>query len=154
LSGVGCPALGELPVMPTTGAIATAPEAYASPFSHAEEQASPGDYRVRLGRSGVLAELTATDRTGWQRFTYPAGAARGNVLFDAGRANQRVFAAQIRVVGDRRLEGAIEAGGFCGTSERHTVYFAARFDRPFAAFGTWRGAAATPGVRAAAGDGP
>ncbi|GAA0799279.1 GH92 family glycosyl hydrolase [Spirilliplanes yamanashiensis] len=153
LSGVGCPVLGELPVMPTTGAVTSSDHnAYRSAYSHADEEAEPGYYRVGLARYGVGAELTATARTGWQRYTFPA-TDRANVLFNTGKANQSVFDSEIHVVGDRTLEGRITAGNFCAGRDRHTVYFSASFDRPFAAFGSWRGGTLTPGARDAAGGG-
>jgi putative alpha-1,2-mannosidase len=91
LSGVGCGVVGELPLMPTTGAVtSTDPGVYRSSYSHADEQASPGYYRVGLSTYDTTAELTATARTGWQRYTFPATGA-ANVLFNTGKANQSVF---------------------------------------------------------------
>ena len=139
LSGVGCGVAGELPVMPTTGAVTSVdPNTYKSAYSHADEQASPGYYRVGLSTYGISAELTATARTGWQRYAFPATGA-ANVLFNTGQANQNVFDSEVHVVGDRTVEGRVHAGGFCAGKDDHTVYFSASFDRPFASFGTWRG---------------
>ncbi|RZQ59464.1 GH92 family glycosyl hydrolase [Amycolatopsis suaedae] len=153
LSGVGCGVMGELPVMPTTGPVTTADhEAYKSTYSHDDEEAEPGYYRVGLKRYGVGAELTATQRTGWQRYTFPA-IGQANVLFNTGKANQKVHDSEIHVVGDRTIEGRVRAGGFCAGKDEHTVYFSATFDRPFTATGTWRGATLTPGGRDAAGTG-
>src|SRR4051794_36737849 len=91
LSGVGCGVAGELPMLPTTGAVSTSdPNSYSSPYSHDDEEASPGYYRVGLSRYQTRAELTATPRTGWQRYTFPATGA-ANVLFNTGKANQSVF---------------------------------------------------------------
>ncbi len=153
LSGVGCEVAGELPIMPTTGAVSSVdPNVYRSPYSHADEEASPGYYRVGLSKYGVQAELTATERTGWQRYTFPSTSA-ANVLFNTGKANQRVFDSEVHVVGDRTLEGRVRAGNFCAGKDDHTVYFSASFDRPFASFGTWRGDTTTAGSRDAAGTG-
>ena len=153
LSGVGCPVVGELPVMPTTGAVTSSDHtAYRSAYSHADEEAEPGYYRVGLTRYGIGAELTATERTGWQRYAFPA-TDRANVLFNTGKANQNVFDSEIHVVGDRTVEGRIQAGTFCAGRDRHTVYFSATFDRPFAAYGSWRGGTLSPGSRDAAGSG-
>ncbi|GAA1256224.1 GH92 family glycosyl hydrolase [Streptomyces javensis] len=153
LSGVGCGVAGELPIMPTTGAVSDVdPEHYRSTYSHDDEEATPGYYRVGLKSYGIDAELTATQRTGWQRYTFPATGA-ANVLFNTGKANQKVFGSEIRVVGDRTVEGRVEAGNFCAGKDRHTVYFTATFDRPFASYGTWRGTTPTPGSREAAGEG-
>jgi predicted alpha-1,2-mannosidase len=153
LSGVGCGVAGELPIMPTTGAITSVdPNTYKSQFSHADEQATPGYYRVGLSRYQVNAELTATARTGWQRYTFPSTTS-ANVLFNTGRANQGVFDSEIHVVGDRTIEGRVHAGGFCAGKDDHTVFFSAVFDRPFAKFGTWRGSTQTADSRDAAGTG-
>src|SRR4051794_27123001 len=137
LSGVGCGVAGELPIMPTTGAVSSAdPNVYRSAYSHTDEQASPGYYRVGLSTYGVNAELTAGARTGWQRYTFPATGA-ANVLFNTGKANQNVFDSEVHVVGDRTVEGRVRAGNFCAGKDDHTVYFTASFDRPFASYGTW-----------------
>jgi predicted alpha-1,2-mannosidase len=145
LSGVGCGVLGELPIMPTTGAVTTTDQnSYRSQFSHAEEQAEPGYYQVRLARYDIDVELTATARSGWQRYTFPE-TGQANVLFNTARANMGVQASHVEVVGDDTVEGWVAAGGFCAGRDRHRIYFSARFDRPFAAHGTWKDAAITPG---------
>jgi len=150
---VGCEVVGELPVMPTTGAVTTVDHnRYAAQFSHADEEARPGYYRVRLAGYGVEAELTATKRSGWQRYTFPA-TEQANVLFNTGKAQQRVFDSEIHVLDDTTLAGRVHSGNFCAGQDRHTVYFVAQFDWPFAAFGTWRGSTLMPGSRDAAGAG-
>ncbi|MGX1507162.1 UNVERIFIED_CONTAM: putative alpha-1,2-mannosidase [Streptomyces graminofaciens] len=153
LSGVGCSVAGELPLMPTTGPVDTVdPSRYRSAYSHDDEKAEPGYYRVGLKTYGIDAELTATPRTGWQRYTFPA-TGEANVLFNTGKANQRVYDSEVHVVGDRTVEGRVEAGNFCAGKDRHTVHFTATFDRPFASHGTWRGDTRTPGGRDAKGEG-
>ncbi len=153
LSGVGCGVMGELPVMPTVGSVDNVDiNAYKSEFSHSDEAAQPGYYRVGLSRYGVNAEVTATQRTGWQRYTFPASGA-ANVLFNTGKSNQTVLDSEIHVVGDRTIEGRVRNGRFCAGKDEHTVYFTATFDRPFASFGAWRGSVPTPNVRDAAGTG-
>ena len=147
LSGVGCGVVGELPIMPTTGAVMTvSTSAYASPYSHDDETATPGYYRVGLSRYGIDAELTATDRTGWQRYTFPAGQ-QANVLFNTGKANMNVLDSEVHVVGDSTIEGRVHDGGFCAGHDQHTVYFTASFSEPFAGFGTWSRSTLTPGSR-------
>ncbi|MFD8809657.1 glycoside hydrolase family 92 protein, partial [Streptomyces sp. NPDC059597] len=72
LSGVGCKIGGDLPVLPTTGDVTTTDYArYAAGFRHADEEASPGYYRVGLD-TGIVAQQTATPRTGVPRYTVPA----------------------------------------------------------------------------------
>jgi predicted alpha-1,2-mannosidase len=153
LSGVGCEVMGELPVMPTSGAVSQVRhDQYGSPFSHARETARPGYYQVHLDRYDVDTELTATTRTGWQRHTFH-GPDAANLMFNTGKAQQRVFDSEISIVGDRRLEGRIHAGNFCAGLDRHTLYFSAEFDRPFTAYGTWKGDTLTPGSRTSANTG-
>ncbi|MFF0066117.1 GH92 family glycosyl hydrolase [Streptomyces sp. NPDC005279] len=153
LSGVGCGVAGELPIMPTTGAVDRVdPDDYRSAYSHDDEKAEPGYYRVNLKSYGINAELTATRRTGWQRYTFPSTGA-ANVLFNTGKANQKVYDSEVHVIGDRTVEGRVHAGNFCAGKDDHTVYFTATFDRPFEARGTWRGSTPEPGGRDAAGEG-
>src|SRR6202042_659123 len=60
LSGPGCRAAGDIPVLPTVGAVDVSAT---DSFSHAAEAASAGYYRVALD-NGVTVQLTATTRTG------------------------------------------------------------------------------------------
>ncbi len=147
LSGVGCGVEGELPIMPTTGAVSSVVAIqYASPFSHSDEQAGPGYYQVGLSRYGVRAELTATDRTGWQRYTFPPGQQQ-NILFNTGQANMTVIDSTVHIVGDHTIEGLVHDGGFCAGHDEHTMFFSANFDRPIDSFGTWSGSTAHPDSR-------
>ncbi|NED85941.1 glycoside hydrolase family 92 protein, partial [Streptomyces sp. SID11233] len=69
-----------LPMMPTTGAVSsTDPAQYASPFSHANETTGPDYYQTKLDKYDVTAALTATARTGWQKYTFPR-TSQANVL--------------------------------------------------------------------------
>lgn len=79
LSGTGCGDLLDFLVMPGTGPVKLTPgsrenpsEGYRSRFSHADEHSEPGYYSVLLQDPGVKAELTATERTGLHRYTFPA----------------------------------------------------------------------------------
>ncbi|HEY3477444.1 MAG TPA: GH92 family glycosyl hydrolase, partial [Streptomyces sp.] len=146
LSGVGCGLGGDLPVLPTTGAVSATDDArYAARFSHADESASPGYYKVTLG-TGITAELSATDRTGWQRYTFPA-TDQANVLLNSGQALHQVTSSTVRVLDDRTVVTAITGRGFCQDTRPYTVYTATRFDRPFLSYGTWSGNTVTAGSR-------
>jgi putative alpha-1,2-mannosidase len=86
-NGTGHSDLGDLLMMPTTGELqldpgtATDPQSgYRSRFSHGEETAVPGAYTVRLLDHGITAELTATERVGVHRYTFPASDAAHLVL--------------------------------------------------------------------------
>src|SRR4051812_49781709 len=69
-SGAGVHIGGELPTMPTTGAVTSSdPTDWSSPYDHARETAEPGYYAVTLDRSRIRAELTATTRVAVERYT-------------------------------------------------------------------------------------
>jgi predicted alpha-1,2-mannosidase len=127
LSGPGCRAAGDIPILPTVGAAATSASAS---FSHAGESASAGFYRVAL-RDGVTVELTATTRTGMARIRFPAGAHASLILRLAG--SQRYDSAtSFAVLSSTEVQGSATTGNFCGTGSSYTVYFDMQFSRPFA----------------------
>ncbi|MEU6574910.1 GH92 family glycosyl hydrolase [Streptomyces sp. NPDC046805] len=146
LSGVGCRIGGDLPVLPTTGDVTETDYAkYAAGFRHDDEQASPGYYRVRLS-SGIDTELTATARTGVQRYTFPA-TDKANVLLNAHQALHKAVDSTAEILDDHTVRTTITGHGFCRDTLPYTVHTITRFDRPFTAYGSWDGAAVTPGSR-------
>jgi predicted alpha-1,2-mannosidase len=148
LSGVGCALGGDLPVLPTTGDVTRTDYAqYQAEFSHDTEQASPGYYKVGL-KTGIDAELTATARTGVQRYTFPA-TDKANVLINAGQSLHKRVSTKVEILDNRTVRTAITGSGFCRATEPYTVYTITRFDRPFTTSGTWNGATVTEGSKAA-----
>ncbi|WP_320780557.1 GH92 family glycosyl hydrolase [Streptomyces sp. CRN 30] len=146
LSGVGCGLGGDLPVLPTTGDVTeTDYTEYAAGFSHDDESASPGYYRVGLD-SGIEAELTATARTGVQRYTFPA-TDKANVLLNAGQSLHRTVATKVEILDSRTVRTSITGSGFCQDTEPYTVHTLTRFDRPFTAYGTWEDSTVTAGAK-------
>jgi len=149
--------------MPTVGPIvSTDPMRYASTWNHATEVAQPGYYAVTLDSYATRAELTSTERAAMERFTFPS-TGQANVLLAAsqsiysglhpfsisGYSTIPTHPARVTIVGDRTLQGwaqSLEPG-----LASYRVYFTARFDRPFSAFGTWSGKAVHPGSRTTTG---
>jgi predicted alpha-1,2-mannosidase len=121
-------------------------------FSHRSESGAPGFYAVELQpkRGGPIGvALTATTRTGFGRFTFPASP-HASVLIDAGGSAQPDDEAAVQVdPGDHEISGSARSGLFCGQRSRYKVYFAARFGRPFAASGTWTEGNLEPGSEVA-----
>ncbi|MEV5987433.1 GH92 family glycosyl hydrolase [Streptomyces sp. NPDC052051] len=153
LSGVGCPIGGDLPVLPTTGDVTeTDYTKYAAGFSHAHEQASPGFYRVGLD-SGIEAQLTATERAGVQRYTFPA-TDKANVLLNTGQSLHRNVSSTVEILDDHTVRTKITGSGFCRSTRPYTVYTLTRFDRPFTAHGTWYQDSITRGATRSSGPGP
>jgi predicted alpha-1,2-mannosidase len=156
LSGAGCSALSDIPLLPTTAGVDRSPSPrasydvdprYVAKYTHKGEVARPGDYRVTLnpGRRAIATELTATERAGALRIAFPRGVRRGSVLVNAGGSAMGNLLSDVRVdPGRREITGTIRSGGFCYAANRYTLHFVARFDRAFAASGTWsRGKLAT-----------
>ncbi|MDX3432002.1 GH92 family glycosyl hydrolase [Streptomyces sp. ME01-18a] len=144
ISGVGCGLGGDLPVLPTTGDItSTDNAAYAAEFSHDDEKAGPGTYEVGL-KTGIKAELSATERTGVQRYTFPA-TDKANVLVNAGQSLHKTLNTEVEILDQRTVRTAITGSGFCQDTKPYTVYTITRFDRPFTTSGTWKGDKVTEG---------
>ena len=140
LSGPGCGADGDFPILPTVGSVGADPAAATEPFDHADEHAAPGRYQVTLdpGTSGAIgASLAATTRTGIGTFTYPPASA-ANMLFKIGDAQSGNTAADIAVTGDDEVSGDETAGQFCGAPSTYPIHFVAKFSRPFASYGSWQ----------------
>ena len=146
MSGVGCADYGDVFMTASTGPVQPAETAYRSPFSHASEAASPGYYRVKLEKPGVLVELTAATRCGSARFTFPAGQA-GNFLLPISHTLVTTNAAHALIPNNREIEGSVTSQGFCGGGTPYTVYYVIQFDRPFSHSGTWMNDVVTAGSR-------
>jgi predicted alpha-1,2-mannosidase len=162
LSGAGCAVYGDFPFVPTTEALIGSPAPQPGPglagqfepgFSHRSESGAPGYYSVQLHpkRGGPIGvALTATTRTGFGRFTFPASP-HASVLIDAGGSAQPDDEASVQVdPAAQEISGSASSGLFCGQRPRYKIYFAARFARPFAASGTWTEGKLEPGSESAA----
>ncbi|MBA2396333.1 MAG: glycoside hydrolase family 92 protein [Ktedonobacteraceae bacterium] len=146
LNGAGCSTYSDIPFMPYVGSVtdspATNPSLYYSTFSHANETAYAGHYKVKLD-NGVTTELTATQRSGAGRFTYPQGQTASMLVNVSGSING-VNDAQVDI-GRDTISGWASSGFFCGASDVYRVYFWAQFSQPFATTGTWHNNIVTPG---------
>ncbi len=163
LMGTGCAgASGDIPFMPYVGQVTSSPaedlgaEIYGSTFSHDNETAKAGYYKVKLD-NGVTAELTATLRTGSGQFTYPADKP-AVMLVRTANSETGSTDAHIKIdAATRTISGSVTSGNFCGyigTTDRrsyYTLYFVAHFDAPFVSTGTWQDTAVRPGTTSASG---
>lgn len=156
LSGAGCTALEDFPILPFAGAVTvspfTDPDRYESRFSHQRESASPGYYEVTLS-DGVEVQLTVTDRTGIGRFTFPRGVTP-SILVDPEASQGGFSSGELSVTGDDSFSGSAVAGDFCQLPGNYTVHFAATFESPFRQVGTWESGDLSPGSRQSDGSAP
>lgn len=138
LSGTGIPDLGDFLFMPQIGAPyfvvgpTNNPDAgYRSRYSHEQEKASAGYYQVKLLDNGINVELTAGERAGMMRFTFPASE-QASILTDlqhflSGNRFKLIWS-HVRVEDNATVTGFHLINGW--GKERY-LYYAARYSRPF-----------------------
>ena len=142
--------VGGIVLMATNGKLKTVPgkrdnpeEGYRSAFTHEEEKAMPGYYSVHLKDYGILAEMTATQRVAYQRFTFPANE-QSHLLFDIG--NQQGESgpsvdSEVIITEDGHIEGWVKTLPHYINKYQHgatlTMYFSAEVDRKPETFGTF-----------------
>ncbi len=135
LSGVGCPEMGTLLVMPTTGDVNPDYRSYGSEYIN--EQARPGYYSNVLTKYGIKSEVTATTRSSIERYTFPKG--KGNLLFNLGNGLTNEVGASLRRVSDTEFEGTRLLGTFCYNPQAvFPMYFVVRVNKKPETFGMWK----------------
>ncbi|KJK43617.1 alpha-mannosidase [Lentzea aerocolonigenes] len=163
MSGTGCAGgSGDIPIFPHVGTVTTSPTTdatdavYASEFAHADEVAKPGRYDVTL-KSGAKAELSATERTGAARFSFPADKP-ATVLINTSKSQVGSSDAVTSIdQAKRTITGSVTAGNFCGYINQvgrrsyYTLHFVAEFDQDFTEVGTYQDNVVTPGSTSAKG---
>ncbi|MGA2823868.1 MAG: GH92 family glycosyl hydrolase [Bacteroidales bacterium] len=128
LNGTGCSDYGDILVMPVTGNVSLANYGYRSGFHPTPEgeQASAGYYKVFLDKYHIKAELTATKRAGFHRYTFSVAKNAGLVIDLKHR--DKVIASSLRLVSATEVEGMRVSQAW---AQRQIVYFVARFSKPF-----------------------
>ncbi len=135
LSGVGCPELGSLLLMPTTGELNVNYNEYGSPYK--DETASPGYYSNILTKYNIKTETSATLRTSIARFTFPKGQA--NLLMNLGEGLTNESGAWMKRMSDTEIEGGKLLGTFCYNSQAvFPIYFVMRVNKLPKSSGYWK----------------
>jgi len=142
--------VGGVVNMPVTGPMKTVPGTledpdcgYRSRFDKETERAEPGYYAVFLKDYGIRAEITATTRVGYHRYTFPESK-EAHILFDIGHKqgeSSEVTEAYAALVNDREVEGYVitypEYVKFCDEGKRVRMYFFARLNKAAESYGTF-----------------
>lgn len=141
-SGTGHSDLGDFLIMPTTGSLqlnpgtATDPKnGFRSAYSHTNEKAEAGYYKVQLDDDNITAELTASTRVGFHQYSFPQSSDAHIILdlmhgiYNYDDKNVWTF---IRVENDTLVTGYRQTNGWART---RTVYFALTFSKPFKEYG-------------------
>ena len=142
LSGTGHSDLGDILIMPGTGEVRLEPgtasepgSGYRSRYSHSTEKAVPGYYEVTLEDSGVRAQLTATQRTGVHKYTFPKGE-DGHIVLDLTHGiynyDGKVLWSVMRVENETLVTGYRITNGWARTNY---TYFAISFSQPVKDYG-------------------
>jgi len=126
LSGVGCPDVGVMLTMPTSGDLNVDYHMYGSEYR--DETAHPGYYSNYLTAYGIKTEVSTTTRTSIERYTFRKG--KANILINLGEGLTNETGAWIRKVNDTEIEGMRLCGTFCYNSQAvFPLYFVMRVSK-------------------------
>jgi predicted alpha-1,2-mannosidase len=141
-NGTGHSDLGDFLIMPMVGKLFLNPgtkdhpeKGYRSKFSHQNEEATAGYYKVELSDYNVTAELTATERTGFHKYTFPKSDSSHIILdLTSGIYNYdgKVVWASLRVENDTLITGYRQTNGW---ARSRYIYFAMTISKPFKSYG-------------------
>ena len=139
LSGTGCGDLFDVTLMPVVGEVAYGrgrlgdySTGFWSEADRTKEVVEPGYYSVPLTRYDILAEMTATERGGLHRYTFPASDEAAIILDLAhGGCFDRPEDLYAEAVSDTRIVGRRHSWGW---SNNQKVYFVIEFSKPFEKF--------------------
>jgi len=137
LSGTGIGDMLDVLLMPAVGPVRSDPgspdntgRGYRSRFAHDDERAEPGYYSVLLKDYGIKAELTATARVGFHRYTFPADRL-SHFIVDLAHGygeHTRILSSEMFLAGNNTVMGGRRVDAWA--KGRH-IYFALRFSKPF-----------------------
>ena len=159
--------VGGIVLMPTVGELKTVPGAvndstgsgYRSRFDHSEEIATAGYYSVNLQDYHIRAELTATPRVAFQRYTFPASE-ESRILFDIGNRQGESGAvkdASVTLNDDGTVEGWVitlpEYVKKYQPGATVPLYFSAQLDKQPSGYGTFIGEKVQPDAKQVSGVG-
>ncbi|MEO6406210.1 MAG: GH92 family glycosyl hydrolase [Ferruginibacter sp.] len=142
-SGTGHSDLGDFLVMPTVGPLQLNPgiasdpaSGFRSAFSHQNERAEAGYYKVKLDEGNITAELTATTRVGFHQYSFPASE-QAHIILDLASGiynyEEKNVWTYVRVINDSLITGYRQTNGWART---RTQYFAMSFSKPFIRYGS------------------
>ena len=151
--------IGGVVVMPTTGDLQTVPgtlenpdRGYRSRFDKKDELAEAGYYSVFLKDYKIKAEITATARVGYHRYTFPKSS-QSHIIFDVGHRqgeSSEVTDAMVQLVDGNKIEGyAItypEYAKFCDPGNKVKMFFYAKLSKKPEFVGTFIDSTIYPNV--------
>ncbi|HYU04175.1 MAG TPA: GH92 family glycosyl hydrolase, partial [Jatrophihabitantaceae bacterium] len=138
VSGPGCGAGGDVPILPITGALPSGnPNSVLTSFSNSGEVAQAGYYSAQSNQPNTItSEFAATPHSSMGRFTFPATTQAG-FLIKLRNSQNGDFGDGAQIVNDHEISGYDTSGHFCGEAnndgqvQEYTVHFDLTFDHPF-----------------------
>ena len=130
LNGTGVGDYGDILLMPVVGEPTFSNSEYSSPFQKENEKAEAGYYSVFLDKPAVRAELTATPRVGYHRYTFPA-TEQANIIIDLEHRD-KVVDSWIELVSDTEIRGMRRSTNW---AKDMVWYFHMVFSKPFTSKG-------------------
>lgn len=126
LSGTGVPDYADVLVLPYTGKPFLETRDNALSFQKKDEHAEAGYYSVFCRQANIKAELTAGERVGVHRYSFPPNMEQAHLMIDL-RFRDDVLSARLEKISDTEIAGHRVSKSWAG--EQH-VYFVMRFSRP------------------------
>jgi predicted alpha-1,2-mannosidase len=140
VSGPGCGAAGDVPILPMTGALPSGdPSNVQTAFTNTGEVAQAGYYSAQSNAPDTItSQFTATTHSSMGRFTFPS-TTQADFLVKLMDSQNGDFGDSVHVVSNTEIAGSDTSGQFCGEAnndgqvQQYTVYFDIVFDQPFTA---------------------
>jgi predicted alpha-1,2-mannosidase len=139
ISGPGCGAAGDIPMLPITGALPGGnPNGITTAFTNNGEVAQAGYYSAQSNQpNAITSEFTATAHSAMGRFTYPGTTQAGFLIKLRDSQNGQFAPSTAQIRNGNEVSGSETSGHFCGEvvndgqRQEYTVHFDITFDQPF-----------------------
>jgi predicted alpha-1,2-mannosidase len=140
VSGPGCGAAGDIPILPMTGALPSGdPNSYTTSFTNTGEVAQAGYYSAESNLPATItSQFAETSHSAMGRFTFPK-TTQADFLIKLDDSQNGDAHPTAKIVGNNEIEGSDTSGEFCGEgvnghqTQLYTVHFSMVFSRPFTA---------------------
>lgn len=133
--------LSGIPVLPTKGTFKghLGAEAYGSTYSHDKEEVKAGYHQIFLESYGINAELTATTRAGFHRYTFPkSDQSHIHIDFSTFLGPSDTESGYAKKLSDTEIEGYALMAPTRRRPKATYVYYVIQFDKAFDSFGGWK----------------
>ena len=107
LSGTGVSDYGDILLMPTNDIVfnngADGEKGYRAHFSHDNEIATPGYYKVHLDSTNIDVELTVSKRSGMHKYTFPSS--ENQIITIDLNHRDKLLSGRIQMISDNEVSG-------------------------------------------------